>query len=230
MKGFEYHEKISIIMGKSIACGWYAFHPSYTEPPVAIEEDGEDGEGSGDGKVKQGDDPLGRDPPIDPSAMQNIVTSAPATASVSATSHFPLANTSSTFSTTSPTLADNLTNLIDIDPVLMANDHQPIMSADDAATSALGRKCKVLIIHSPGSIISTAHLAPSTFNTPSSSNPLSGSSLDPSLCAKQGGLTSKVQDTRYLEVPHPQGLKKFLESDLFWYISHMLEVFNNNLQ
>ena len=30
--------------------------------------------------------------------------------------------------------------------------------------------------------------------------------------------------------PTPKVLKKFLESDFFWYISHMLKVFNNNLQ
>ena len=184
MKGFEYHEKISIIMGNSIACSQCAFHPSYTEPLIAIEKDGEDREGGSDGEVEQGDDPLGGNPPIDPSAMQNIVTSALATASISATSQSPLANTLSTFPVTSPTLANNLTNLMDIDPVLTANDYQPIASADDAATSASDRKCKVPIIHSPGSIISTAHLVPSTFNTPLLSNLSSGSFLYPSLHAK----------------------------------------------
>ena len=48
--------------------------------------------------------------------------------------------------------------------------------------------------------------------------------------AEQGGVTSKVQDTRYPEVPHPQGLKFFFWPKFFWYIRHELEGFSNVLQ
>ena len=38
----------------------------------------------------------------------------------------------------------------------------------------------------------------------------------------QGGLTGKVQDTRYPEVPHPQGLKKVFRVRFFLvHISHV---------
>ena len=48
-------------------------------------------------------------------------------------------------------------------------------------------------------------------------------------CA-QGGLTGKVWDTGYPEVPHPRGLKKVFGGKFFWYISWMLEVVSNDLQ
>ena len=51
------------------------------------------------------------------------------------------------------------------------------------------------------------------------------------MCQKgQGVLTSKVWDTRYLEVPHSQGVKRIFWPKFVWYIPHDLEIFSNDLQ
>ena len=178
-------------------------------------------EGGDDGEVEQGGNSL-----IYPSAMQNIVASVLTTASVTTSSQFPLANTSSTFPMTIFILANNLTDMMNTDPVLTANNHQLITIIDDAATSALGRKHKApIIVHStPGSIISAVHPVPSTFNTPLS---LSLSS-DPSLGTKdyKASLHGSSSSTRgYLLNSAKSSTHKSTHTN----VSGQLAAFNNIL-
>ena len=71
-----------MIIGDSTACGRYAFHPANVEPPVA---DGNDGEDSNDNNNNNngGDNTL-----INSSAVQAVVASALATASLTSNSQF----------------------------------------------------------------------------------------------------------------------------------------------
>ena len=60
-----------MIIGDSTAHGGHAFHPAITKPPAADNDDG------------------GDNTPIDPSAVQAVVASALATASLAMSSQFP---------------------------------------------------------------------------------------------------------------------------------------------
>ena len=69
MKGFKYLNKVSMIIGDSVACGGCAFHPSIVEPPISIEDDEE-------GEEQEKEDSLS----MDPSTAQDLIVSALATA------------------------------------------------------------------------------------------------------------------------------------------------------
>ena len=95
-----------MIIGDSTAHGGHAFHPAITKPPAADDNDGED---NNDNRVDN--------IPIDPSAVQAVVASALATASLTTSSQFPTDTSSSR--PLSSTLVDSLDPCLamDIDPV-----------------------------------------------------------------------------------------------------------------
>ena len=73
-----------MIVSDSTAHGGHAFHPAITKPPATDDDDGEDNDDDGVDNT-----------PIDPSAVQAVVASAPATASLTASSQFPTDTSSS---------------------------------------------------------------------------------------------------------------------------------------
>ena len=169
MNGFKYMNKVSTIIGDSIAHSGHAFHPRIGKPPVSIEDDGEGGE-EGEEQEEEGG------PSMNPSAMQGLVMSALTTASAAAGSQFPYQNTLSNLPTTS-TLINEFhvpDAMMDIDPMpKMMSDHLLTLSPsttllEDITMSTLdGNKHKFCpIFHSaPTSVISAAHPVLTTFNT-----------------------------------------------------------------
>ena len=85
-----------MIIGDSTARGGHAFHPAITKPPAADDNDGEDDDDDGVDNT-----------PIDPSAVQAVVASALATASLTMSSQFPT-DTSSSHPLSSTLLRFNL--------------------------------------------------------------------------------------------------------------------------
>ena len=170
MKGFKHLDKVSMIIGNSVARGGCAFHPSIVEPPISIEDDEEQGE----------EDGLS----MDLSTVQHLIMSALATTSAATGAHSPHPNTFSPLPMTS-SLIDKFhvpDDMMEVNPMpKMTGDHISLSTTllDNVVISPSGGiKCKLHpTVHStPASVISAAHSAPTTF-TPSSSDPSSSLSL-----------------------------------------------------
>ena len=167
-KGFEYLEKVSMIISDSTAHGGYAFHPANAEPPVADGDNGEDGNNNNNNRDSN--------IPINPSAVQAVVTSALATASLATNSQFPTDTLSS--GPLSSTLVDSLNpdSAMDINPVPKTMSNHPPTVSPPASISGVHKQKVWSFPHSAlPSVISVTPSAPSSF-TPSSSNPLSSNS------------------------------------------------------
>ena len=126
-----------MIIGDSTAHGEHAFHPAITKPPATDDNNG------------------GDNTPIDPSAVQAVVASALATASLTMSSQFPTDTLSSC--PLSSTLVDSLhLNLaMDVNPVPETMSDHPLTVSPPASISGVSLPHSV-----PPSIISIAPSAP----------------------------------------------------------------------
>ena len=154
---------MSTIVGDSTARGGHAFHPAITKPPATDDNDGEDDNDDGVDNT-----------PIDPSAVQAVVASALATASLTASSQFPTDTLLSC--PLSSTLVDSLdpSLAMDIDPVPETMSNHPLTVSPPASISGVHKRKIWSLPHSaPPSVVSivpSAPSAPSSFSPSSSTH------------------------------------------------------------
>ena len=115
-----------MIISDSTAHGGHAFHPAITKPPATDDDDGEDNDDDGVDNT-----------PIDPSAVQAVVASALATASLTVSSQFPTDTSSS--HPLSSTLVDSLdpSLAMDVNPVPETMSDRPLTVSPPASISGV---------------------------------------------------------------------------------------------
>jgi hypothetical protein len=143
-KGFEYFDKVAMIVGDSAARGGHAFHPSSAAPPANNDDD----EGGGDEDLEYLDNT-----PIDPATVQALITSAVASASMTSGPTSPdMIPPSSIF----PTLNDLIPfdDVMEVDP--MAHQSPSSGLADGPVISRNKRKLSTSLPPPTTSLASSA--------------------------------------------------------------------------